>query len=180
VTNGLPALALGVDPPDATQMSEPPRKASSSLLTSREYLGMAFVGVWMGAAALLCQVWPWGQMGSDALVEERAAAFSLLALSPLFHAFNCRSPIASIAALRPMVSRALVIAVVVSAAIHLLAVLVPALRPVFRTFPMDLREWLLVLVLSASILPAIEGLKLLQRRGLFAATLEPLSRRSLR
>ena len=70
-------------------------------------------------------------------VHGRAIAFSLLALSPLFHAFNCRSATASIFSLRPVLPLALVGAVVVSAAIHLIAVLVPGLRPVFRTFSMD-------------------------------------------
>ena len=54
VTNGLPALALGIDPPDPTQMTEPPRKANTGLLLAREYLGIAAVGVWMGGAGLLC------------------------------------------------------------------------------------------------------------------------------
>ena len=58
-------------------------------------------------------------------VHGRAIAFSLLALSPLFHAFNCRSATASIFTLRRSCPLALVGAVVVSAAIHLTAVLVP-------------------------------------------------------
>src|SRR6185436_16867837 len=59
VTNGLPALALGVDPPDPTQMTEPPRKSSSGLLGAREYLGIGAVGVLMGGLAILCYEWPW-------------------------------------------------------------------------------------------------------------------------
>ncbi|MDF2697271.1 MAG: Cation-transporting ATPase, family, partial [Labilithrix sp.] len=59
VTNGLPALALGIDPPDPTQMTEPPRKATSGLLGAREYLGIATVGVLMGGLAILCYLWPW-------------------------------------------------------------------------------------------------------------------------
>jgi len=93
-------------------------------------------------------------------VHGRAIAFSLLALSPLFHAFNCRSARASIFKLRPVLPLTLVGAVVVSAGIHLTAVVVPALRPVFRTFPMSGSEWMILLALSASIIPVIELLKL--------------------
>jgi len=50
-----------------------------------------------------------------------------------------------------------------SAAIHLVAVLVPALQPVFRTFVLDAREWWLLLAMSASIVPAVEIAKLGQR-----------------
>src|SRR5207237_6858052 len=84
-------------------------------------------------------------------------------LSPLFHAFNCRSATASFLALRPIVPAALAAAVVLSAAIHLFALLVPAVRPVFQTFAMSAKEgWALVL-LSASVVRAVEGMKALQR-----------------
>ncbi|HSQ67968.1 MAG TPA: cation-transporting P-type ATPase, partial [Polyangiaceae bacterium] len=179
VTNGLPALALGVDPPDPTQMSEPPRKATTGLLTKREYLGISAVGVWMGGCALACYLWPWPV---DAVPEgaagARSIAFSLLAISPLFHAINCRSGTSSFLSLRPILPRALVVACLVSAAIHLVAVLVPALRPVFRTFPMGTYEWGVLLALSASIIPAIETLKLLQRKNVIGRDLGPMSRRA--
>ena len=88
VTNGLPALALGIDPPDPTQMMEPPRAATSSLLGKREYLGIVVVGVLMGGLAVGCYYWPWTLPGVDRFEYGRAVAFSLLALSPLFHALN--------------------------------------------------------------------------------------------
>ena len=56
------------------------------------------------------------------------------------------------------------LAVLASAAIHLAAVLVPALRPVFRTFPMTSNEWLVLLALSGLIIPAVEIAKVLYRR----------------
>jgi Ca2+-transporting ATPase len=181
VTNGLPALALGVDPPDKAQMREPPRERTSGLLAARDWMGIAFVGVWMGVAAMLCHFLPW--RADDPLASERgrAIAFSLLALSPLLHAFNCRSATASLFALRPFVSIALVGAVAVSAGIHLLSVVVPGLRPVFRTFAINPHEWLLLLAMAASIVPAVEVMKLVQRTLTGGAKAEkwfgPLSRR---
>jgi Ca2+-transporting ATPase len=160
VTNGLPALALGVDPPDPTQMREAPRRSTSGLLTGRDWLGMLVVGVWMGGAAMIAYVAPLRPTDPLAGMHGRAIAFSLLALSPLSHAFNCRSATESIFKLRPVLPAALVGAIIVSAAIHLTAVLVPSLRPVFRTFAMTGAEWTILLVLSASIVPAIEVLKL--------------------
>jgi Ca2+-transporting ATPase len=170
VTNGLPALALGVDPPDPTQMMEPPREAQSGLMGRRDYLGIVAVGLWMGGAALICYVWPWGGSGADLREHGRAIAFSLLALSPLFHAGNCRSPTESVLQIRPRVSRPLVLAVALSAAIHLVAVVVPGLRPIFRTFAMSFYEWEVMLLLSASIVPVIEVLKLFQRLFFSAAS----------
>jgi P-type Ca2+ transporter type 2C len=150
VTNGLPALALGVDPPDPTQMREPPRRGGGSLLGARDWLGMAFVGGWMGGAAILCYLLPLRPDDPLAVKHARAIAFSLLALSPLLHAFNCRSATSSILSLRPVLPLALVSAVALSAGIHLVAVLVPSLRPVFQTFEMSAREWTVLLLLSSS------------------------------
>lgn len=163
VTNGLPALALGIDPPDGTQMNEPPRKPSEGLLGKREYGGIAFVGLWMGASALACYLWPWPEASEQGDWQARAIAFSLLALSPLFHAFNCRSSFASLASLRPLVSVPLVLAVIASAAIHLVSVLVPQLRGVFQTFALSSYEWMILLALSASIIPGVELAKVVQR-----------------
>ena len=163
VTNGLPALALGIDPPDATQMMEPPRKSTSGLLGTREYLGIAGVGVLMGGCAILCYYWPWDVANAEYASYGRAMAFSLLALSPLFHALNCRSPSESMFRMKPLLPAALFIAIVVSAAIHLVAILVPSLRAVFQTHWIGSKEWFILLALSASIIPAVEVLKLFQR-----------------
>jgi Ca2+-transporting ATPase len=163
VTNGLPALALGVDPPDPTQMREPPRKRTGGLLSTRDWIAMAWVGFWMGSAAMACYLMPLHAGEWLGPKHARAMAFSLLALSPLVHAFNCRSSRASIFALRPLVSWALVGAVGISAAMHLVAVLVPSLRPVFQTYPMDLREWGILLGLSVSIIPGMELFKAFYR-----------------
>jgi Ca2+-transporting ATPase len=173
VTNGLPALALGVDPPDKAQMQEPPRRNAAALLGIDDWAGIAFVGAWMGSAAMIAYVMmvpshlpcfgggvlrQAGDLGG--MKFGRAAAFSLLALSPLFHAYSCRSKWVSLFALRPLVSVPLVLATLLSGAMHLVAVLVPALQPVFQTFPMSGGEWLFLLALSASIVPAVEALKL--------------------
>jgi Ca2+-transporting ATPase len=124
---------------------------------------MAFVGAWMGGAAILCYLLPLDPNDPLAVKHARAIAFSLLALSPLLHAFNCRSSTASFLSLRPVLPLALVGAVALSAAIHLVAVLVPSLRPVFQTFEMSFNDWTLLLALSASIVPAVELMKLGQR-----------------
>ncbi|HLK41281.1 MAG TPA: cation-transporting P-type ATPase [Polyangiaceae bacterium] len=163
VTNGLPALALGIDPPDPTQMREPPRKRTAGLLGTRDWLGIAFVGVCMGAAAMVCYVVPMAGPHPLSVKQARAIAFSLLALSPLMHAFNCRSTSASILSLRPLAPTTLIAAVVASAAIHLVAVLVPSLRPVFQTFSMDGSEWAMLIALSVSIVPAVELAKFAER-----------------
>jgi Ca2+-transporting ATPase len=162
VTNGLPALALGVDPPDPLLMKESPRNPNEGLLLRRDYIGMLYVGAVMGAAAIA--LYATSSQDEESLLRTRALAFSLLALSPLFHAWSCRSPIHSALSSRPLVSLPLLLAVATSAAIHLVAVLVPSLRPVFRTYAPSTNEWLLLLLLAALIIPAVELTKLIYRR----------------
>ena len=180
VTNGLPALALGIDPPDPTQMMEPPRKSKAGLLGPREYLGIAVVGAIMGGLGIVCYLVPWqlDEPGTSPVLYGRAVAFSLLALSPLFHAWSCRSASASVFVLRPFFSRPLLLAVATSAAIHMVAILVPSLRSVFQTYPLSATHWLVLLGLSVLIVPVYEGLKLLQRIGLVGRGMGPLSRRA--
>jgi Ca2+-transporting ATPase len=162
VTNGLPALALGVDPPDAQLMREAPRKPNEGLLVPRDYLGIAYVGGIMGLAAI--GLYATSPQDSGSLDETRALAFSLLALSPLFHAWSCRSPIFSVLSSRPLISLPLLLACLASAGIHLVALLVPELRPVFRTHAMSSDDWLKLLILAALIVPAVEIAKFVYRR----------------
>ncbi len=162
VTNGAPALALGVDPPDKRLMEEPPRPANEGLMVFRDYLGILFVGVVMGGAAIA--LYALSPQDKESLAHTRALAFTLLALSPLMHAFSCRSPIRSAFAARPLMSVPLIVAVAVSASIHLVAVLVPSLQPIFKTYHVDLLEWALVLGMAFLVFPAVEIAKLVNRK----------------
>src|SRR5262249_17035222 len=94
VTNGLPALALGVDPPDPHLMKEQPRRNDEGLMTKRDYFGILYVGVIMGGAAI--SLYARSAEDAESLAHTRALAFSVLALSPLFHAWSCRSPVHSV------------------------------------------------------------------------------------
>ena len=162
VTNGLPALALGVDPPDPHLMREGPRSTSEGLLRARDYLGIAYVGTIMGLCAIV--LYAISPQDEQSLLEARALAFSALALAPLFHAWSCRSPNLSLFSSRPLISMPLLLAVVASAVIHLVALLVPALRPVFRTYAMSADQWMILIGLSAVIVPAVEIAKFFYRR----------------
>ena len=163
VTNGLPALALGVDPPDPYQMQEPPRSSGTGLLGQREWWGIPFVGVVMGAMAVALYLIVPDKTSVQQMQFARNAAFTLLALSPLMHAFSCRSSITSILTQRPFFSAPLIGAVIISTLIHLVAVLVPALQPVFKTHWMSGTEWVRVLLFSAAIVPAMEAVKVVIR-----------------
>jgi len=169
VTNGLPALALGVDPPVHGLMSEPPRPVSEGLLSLKDLLATLAVGVVMGGAALglyllpdyAPQIFPAGLSRDEMLAHARTMAFTLLAVSPLFHAFSCRSEYESIFKVGLFSNTFLLGAVATSAGVHLITLFVPPLHGIFRTHSMTNTEWAVVLGLAVLPVPLFELWKLL-------------------
>jgi len=164
VTNGLPALALGVDPPESGQMREGPRSRNEGLLGGKLLSGTIAVGVLMGLLALyLFRVDV--EAGSDSgLARGQLAAFMVLGLAPLFHAFNCRSFRASILTVGPFRNRVLLLAVAASALVQLSTVLVPPLRPLFRTTAdLGVSGWIVVIAMAFLTIPAVEIWKMALR-----------------
>jgi Ca2+-transporting ATPase len=162
VTNGLPALALGIDAPDPKLMEEPPRSRLASLVGARDMLGLAYVGIVMGFAAIAMYAWTYCEHAAGPQ-GPRTLAFTVLALSPLVHAWSCRSPTESIFRAKPFVSVPLLVVMVASAAIQLVALLIPALRPVFRTDALSRHDWTMVIIASIAVVPAVEIAKMLSR-----------------
>ncbi|MGF1465822.1 MAG: cation-translocating P-type ATPase [Sandaracinaceae bacterium] len=175
VTNGLPALALGVDPPVGSQMTEPPRPVKAGIIGRSDLAAVLLVGLSMGGAALalywlpdLAPGWIGGATRAESLERARAMAFCLLAVAPLVHAFSCRSGVRSVFSRDVPTNRMLWAAVTASLAIHLVSVLVPPLHRVFRTHLLTGTEWAAVLALSALPLLVMETWKAV-RRGRDAA-----------
>src|SRR5258706_11686160 len=136
ITNGLPALALGVEGREPQQMAEQPRAPGGAILSGREYLEMTVVGVVMAACALFAFRW----FLPEGLVRARTVCYALLAISPLLHAFNCRSKTASVFRLGLFTNQALWGATLVGIALAALTIRIPALRPLFKTGPLDARS----------------------------------------
>ena len=97
------------------------------------------------------------------MLEARTMAFTLLALSPLFHAFNCRSPHESIFAVGWVSNRFLWLAIAISGSVHLVTILVPPLRPIFHTHWLSAEQWLVIVLLAFAPLPVVEILKAIER-----------------
>lgn len=163
VTNGLPALALGVDPPEAGQMREPPRHPNAPILSGQDWMALLGVGAFMAACAMLIYWLPlWRELpAAEVSTSKLTMVFTLLAFAPLAHAFNCRSRTESIFKLGFFSNKLLVLAVLISAAIHMVSLVLPVLQPVFRTHHQwDWREAAAVFGLSLLPIPLAEVFKL--------------------
>lgn len=160
VTDGLPALALGVDPVDPDIMKRPPRPAGERVITLPQAVLMMFQGTFMAVGALLAFIYM--LRAGESLAHARTAAFVVLACSQLFHSFNCRSQTRSLFKLGIFNNGGLVLAFALSFLMQMAVVYVPVLQAIFKTEPILGVNWLFVLLLSSFPLWAMEAVKMLK------------------
>jgi Ca2+-transporting ATPase len=165
VTDGPPALALGVDPPDERLMHQPPRPIGEGVITARMWRGILFVGALMAAGTLfvLDASLPGGFVaGSGDLHYAQAMAFTTLMFFELFNVFNARSDDQS-AFPHLFTNHWLWTAVGVSLALQVLVIYVPFLQRAFGTVNLSAGDWLFCLVIASSVLWLTEINKILVR-----------------
>ncbi|RPK28296.1 cation-translocating P-type ATPase [Paenibacillus xylanexedens] len=147
VTDGLPAMALGVDQPEKDLMEHKPRGAKENIFARR--LGWKIVsrGVLIGLCTLGA-FWLTLQAAPDnpgQLIKAQSVAFATLVLAQLIHVFDCRSS-RSIFHRNPLQNKYLVLAVISSVVLMLVVMYVEPLQPIFKTVPLGLREWAICIV----------------------------------
>jgi P-type Ca2+ transporter type 2C len=154
VTDGAPALALGVDPADPDVMRAPPRPKGERVVTARMWAGILFVGGVMATGTLLVldAALPGGLIeGSGSLRHGQTMAFTTLVLFQLFNVFNARSDVRS--AFRGLFqNRWLWAAVGLSLVLQVVVVYTPFLQPAFSTTPLRIGDWLWCTAVASSVL----------------------------
>jgi P-type Ca2+ transporter type 2C len=165
ITDGAPALALGLDPADPEVMEHPPRPQGSGVITRSMWFGIAFVGLIMATGTLLVLDFglPGGLIeGSGDLPYARTMAFTTLVLFQLFNVPNARSDERSAFSElfhNPWLWGALVL----SLALQILVVYAPFLQPAFGTVGLSLGDWLVCVAVASSVLWLREVSKLFAR-----------------
>jgi Ca2+-transporting ATPase len=154
VTDGAPALALGVDPADPDLMNRPPRPRGEGVITGRMWFGIFFVGSIMSAGTLfvLDASLPGGLVrGSGHLRHAQTMAFTTLMLFQLFNVFNARSEETS--AFNAMFTNSwLWAAVALSIALHFAVIYTPLLQEAFATTSLTAGDWLRCTIVASSVL----------------------------
>jgi len=154
VTDGPPALALGVDPAEEGLMEQPPRPLGEGVLTPQMWRGIAVVGVVMAAGTLfvLDASLPGGFVnGSGDLRYGQTMAFTTLMLFQIFNVVNARSDEQS-AFVHLFTNRWLWTAMGVSVALQVAVVHVPGLQRAFGTVGLNGKDWLYCLMVASSVL----------------------------
>jgi Ca2+-transporting ATPase len=160
VTDGLPGLALGVEPPERDTMQRPPHHPQESIFGRGLGQHVAWVGLLMGLISLGMGYWAW-RAGWD---NWQTMLFTTLTLSQMGHALAVRSS-DSLFKVGLLSNRALLGAVLLTFLLQMAVVYVPFLQNLFKTDPLSLGELLLSLVLSTVVFWGVELEKWLARRG---------------
>jgi Ca2+-transporting ATPase len=160
LTDGLPGLALAVEPAEKNVMRRPPRPPGESVFARGLGLHALLIGLLMAALALGAQAWYVGHY--PALWQ--TMVFTILCFAQLGHVLAIRSEETSLFTLGLGSNRPLLGAVLLTAALQLAVVYVPALNTLFRTTPLPARDLAVCVAAALVILGVVEMEKWVRRR----------------
>ncbi|NPV27708.1 MAG: calcium-transporting P-type ATPase, PMR1-type [Firmicutes bacterium] len=149
VTDGLPAIALGLENADPDVMRRPPRHPRESVFSHGLGGKIASRGAQIGLVTLLVfliGLFLLPARGGDQISQARTMAFCTLVFCQLFYVFDCKSEHYSVFELGFFSNPYLVLAVVCSALMQLTVIYVPWLQNVFHTVPLHPLQWTICLV----------------------------------
>ncbi|MDD8019592.1 MAG: calcium-translocating P-type ATPase, SERCA-type [Acidobacteriota bacterium] len=163
VTDSLPALGLGFDPPDKDIMKRVPRKPNEPIIERNRGSLMAVQGLFIALCSLVAFTYVLF-VEKEGVGRARTAAFIVLAVAQLFQALNSRHQMKSIFELGFFTNLKLIYALLISLVLQLSVVYVPFMQKIFKTENLTLFDWVLVIVLSSLPLWTMELVKLLNKK----------------
>ena len=184
-TDGLPALALGVDPVDPDIMKRPARRSKEQIVDKKLGSLIIFQGFIIAFSALFaylfvlydtscatlgCLHWFTNEVLPCALSGDldraRTVAFCVMVISQLFHSFNCRNARLSLFKVGVFTNKKLLLATGLSLAMQIAIVYTPYLENVFKVTPLDLKDWVTVFGFSSFTFIIVEIIKSFKRKNI--------------
>ncbi|MBN1369135.1 MAG: cation-translocating P-type ATPase [Dehalococcoidaceae bacterium] len=162
VTDGLPAIALALDPADPDVMQQKPRPRSQGIFTRPVVALMLTGGIW--SAIVNLGIFSWVLNSGRGLVEAQAMCFITLILVQFFKAYNFRSDRQSVFRLGIFKNRWLNLSILGELALLAGIIYLPLLQEPFRVFPLSGLDWVLAVGASATVFPVLELVKMLGRK----------------
>jgi Ca2+-transporting ATPase len=162
VTDGLPGLALTVEPEEHGIMNRPPRPPQESFFAHGMWQHIMWIGLLMSGIVLAIQAWAY-HSGST---RWQSMVFTTLTLVQLANVLAIRSDHESLFSMGVASNPSLLGAVVVTAALQMAILYVPALNEIFKTAPLDATELALCVMGAVAVFIAVEIEKWMRRRGL--------------
>lgn len=165
-TDGLPALALAVDPPEPDLMQRPPRSPRSGIFTPPVVTLLALGGLWSTVVNL--GLFAWALQAGHGLAHAMTMTFLSLVLIQFFKAYSFRSDRNSVWR-QPFANKWLNLAILWELTLLTLIVYLPVLQTPFGTVVPTPDEWALVLGAAFTVVPVLELGKWVIRRGWLGA-----------
>jgi Ca2+-transporting ATPase len=169
-TDGLPALALGTDPPDPLIMEKPPRNPKEGIFKSVHgwLVGIAFLLLATSSVAfvygLVSYGWTFSQPIDLAELKARSMVFATIILFEIFFALSCRSFSRTFLATGPLGNKSLVLVVLSQAVVMPFLFQIPLLANLFSVTALEPVEWLIVIALGSLGFVSSEVAKVLIKR----------------
>lgn len=163
-TDGLPALALAIDPPEQDLMKRKPRDPRKGIFSRAVITLMSVGGLWSTIVNLV--LFNWAINSGRSLSEAMTMTFVSLVLIQFFKAYNYRSDRHSILN-KPFSNRWLNLAIVFDLLLLVAVVYIPFLQVPFETFSLTLEDWAITIGLALTVSPVIELAKWMERHGWF-------------
>lgn len=157
VTDSLPALALSVDPAESGIMNRKPRNSKKGFMTNGMIWRVLYQGIMIGAIPLAAFIIGLREQG---LVLGQTMAFATLMFAQLVHVRNLHSITRSSLAISPFRNLPLIGAIMASAGLALIVLLIPPVRDAFRLTPLDGKHWLIVGLMSLIPILVVDIFKL--------------------
>lgn len=164
ITDGLPPMALSVELPDKALMTQPPRKKDEGIITKRVLFYGLTVGALIALQALL--LFRWSLVDAD-ILKARTMVFTLIVISMMFNAFNWRSERLSLLDIGIFSNRTLLYAVGSTILLQLLVIYAPMLNGPFKTVPLGLADWGIIMLLASTTLVFVEAAKFVESKWFF-------------
>ena len=163
-TDGLPALALAVDPPEPDLMKRKPRDPRTGIFTRPVVILMLLGGIW--STIINLGLFIWADNSGRSHSEAMTMTFVSLVLIQFFKAYNFRSDRHSVLN-KPFANKWLNWAIIFDFLFLLVIVYVPWFHEPFGTFSLPWRDWAILVPLAFSVVPVLELAKWMERRGWF-------------
>lgn len=148
ITDSLPAIALGMEPPENGIMKRPPTPKNKTLFSDGLGIKIIVEGLMIGSLALTAYILGCKYCAGASLILGRTMCFGVLSLSQLFHAFNMKSLTVSLAQIKLMNNPKLIFSFFICSALLVFVISVPFLANVFQVTPLSTFQWALVWFLS--------------------------------
>ncbi|MFH0890321.1 MAG: calcium-translocating P-type ATPase, SERCA-type [Candidatus Aenigmatarchaeota archaeon] len=158
LTDGLPALALGVQPTEKDVMYRKPRPKTQEILDKKTLFDIILVGIAMSIGTLYLFV-----SYLPDIAKAMTVSFTTIVFFQLFHAFSCQSDKSLLKA--GIKNKYLALALAFSAILQLAVIYVPFLDPVFETVSLSAAEMAEIVFVSFLIIPFVEAIKFFGRRA---------------